>query len=52
MTSSGLRTFLPITFDINELETWGWCHSRLTFYDLGPNFLTQVGAVLTGHSDV
>ena len=19
--------FLPITFDRNELETWGWCHS-------------------------
>ena len=27
MTSSGRRTFLPITFDRNELETWGWCHS-------------------------
>ena len=19
--------FLPITFDRNEIETWGWCHS-------------------------
>ena len=28
MTSSGRRTFfLPITFDRNELETRGWCHS-------------------------
>ena len=28
MTSSGRRRFfLPITFDRNELETWGWCHS-------------------------
>ena len=27
MTSSGRRTFLPITFVRNELETWGWCHS-------------------------
>ena len=27
MTSSGRRTFFPITFDRNELETWGWCHS-------------------------
>ena len=27
MTSSGRRMFLPITFDRNELETWGWCHS-------------------------
>ena len=27
MTSSGRRKFLPITFDRNELETWGWCHS-------------------------
>ena len=27
MTSSGRRTFLPINFDRNELETWGWCHS-------------------------
>ena len=28
MTSSGRRAFfLPITFDRNELETCGWCHS-------------------------
>ena len=27
MTSSGRRTFLSITFDRNEPETWGWCHS-------------------------
>ena len=27
MTSSGRQSFLPITFDRNELETWGWCHS-------------------------
>ena len=27
MTSSGRQRFLPITFDRNELETWGWCHS-------------------------
>ena len=28
MTSSDRRTFfLPITFDRNELETWGWCQS-------------------------
>ena len=28
MTSSGRRTFfLPRTFERNELETWGWCHS-------------------------
>ena len=28
MTSSGSQSFLlPITFDRNELETWGWCHS-------------------------
>ena len=27
MTSSDRRTFLPITFDRNELRTWGWCHS-------------------------
>ena len=28
MTSLGRRTFfLPITFDSNELETWGYCHS-------------------------
>ena len=27
MTSSGRQSFLPITFDINELETWGWYHS-------------------------
>ena len=26
MTSSGRQRFLPITFDRNELETWGWCH--------------------------
>ena len=25
MTSSGRQRFLPITFDRNELETWGWC---------------------------
>ena len=27
MTSSGRQRFLPITFDRNELETWGWSHS-------------------------
>ena len=27
MTSSGRQRFLPITFDINELETWAWCNS-------------------------
>ena len=27
MTSPGRQRFLPITFDRNELETWGWCHS-------------------------
>ena len=27
MTSSGRQRFLPITFDRNELETWGCCHS-------------------------
>ena len=27
MTSSGHRTYFEITFDRNELETWGWCHS-------------------------
>ena len=28
MASSGRRTFfLPIAFDRNELEAWGWCHS-------------------------
>ena len=27
MTSPGRHSFLPITFDRNELETWGWCHS-------------------------
>ena len=27
MTSSGRRKFFAITFDSNELETWGWCHS-------------------------
>ena len=26
MTSSGRKYFLPISFDRNELETWGWCH--------------------------
>ena len=26
MTSSGRIYFLPISFDRNELETWGWCH--------------------------
>ena len=27
MTSSGRQSFLPITFERNELETWGWCLS-------------------------
>ena len=27
MTSSGRQRFLPMTFDRNELETWGWCKS-------------------------
>ena len=27
MTSSSAVRFLPITFDRDELETWGWCHS-------------------------
>ena len=27
MTSSGRQRFLPMTFDRNELETLGWCHS-------------------------
>ena len=27
MTSSGRQRFLPITFDINELEMWDWYHS-------------------------
>ena len=28
MTSSVFdKVFLPITFDRNVLETWGWCHS-------------------------
>ena len=27
MTSSVRHRFLPITFDRNDLETWGWCHS-------------------------
>ena len=26
MTSWVAIRFLPITFDRNELETWGWCH--------------------------
>ena len=27
MMSSGRQHFLPITFNRNEIETWGWCHS-------------------------
>ena len=27
MTSSSRQRFLSITFDRNEIETWGWCHS-------------------------
>ena len=40
MMSLGHHTFfLPITFDRNELEAWGWCHS---VYLIKPHRLTCI----------
>ena len=48
MTSSGRQRFLPITFDRNELETWGWCHSvrLVTAHRLTCN-MTYLGRTVT-----
>ena len=48
MTSSGRRTFLLITFDRNELETWGWSHSvRLVKADRLIRNMTYFGHTVT-----
>ena len=53
--------FLPITFDRNELETWGWCHNvrlvkahrltcnvtYLTLRDLRSNFKIDLSRIKT-----
>ena len=48
MTSSGHFTFLPITFDRKEIETWGRCQSvRLTKTDHLICNMTYLGHLLT-----
>ena len=48
MTSSGHFTFLPITFDRKEVETWERCQSfRLTKTDQLICNMTYLGRLLT-----